>query len=644
MASEEYSEGRTGSAVGGQELSDKEILNRIDIADRWMKKFRDSDTMMSYRYLDVNAPATGSGEDWSTEDDWFDPEGDVPDWVPIGQPNYLAINNETKIAAIAMGLPALHVKANEDEQLGGVPNAGDIVAKAWAQSFENGDWGREIRAGLQKKGICGIGCMWYRWDDRYGPCFEHVHSKRLLIDPHATNLNRLEWGGVKVRMPLRRAMRLYDPNGENGYFKPTSSGMDEEKSLDTQVCSINLYFDKQVELHAYKDRVLHRGENLYKRVPLDFIEGFIDPRERLLPLGDNVFASGLNQQIVDLASINSNLAKHGGQITLANAGSFDDTTQEALKNGKQQQILFVKGPLNPQALPVHRISAENPSPAYGEARREAQQALDGIQGVTPGQRGEQVPNVTATQSVMVESKAGARPTQERAECEQWITRMARRYVEMMQKFAGPTEQNPGTQETQTIWRAFKAVYEVTVVEGSTSYQNPAVDQQSAMQLYTTMVQSMELYLSLSQMGLLDSIPNLKQYANDVLRAFSRQNIEQYWLKAPQPQQQPSGPPPELIKALHGIYSNAPEDVKRQIEQDFGLSPSQLEAGDDGGAGELQKQEAQHTHEGLMKALDHTHETRMKLLDQQHQQQISVANQGHQQRMAALQKRIKGNGK
>ena len=637
------------------DLTDKDILNRISMMDRWMKKFRDSDVQASYRYLDVNAPATGSGEDWSLDDDYFDPEGDVPEFVPIGQPNYLAINNETKIAAIAMGTPALHVRANEDPQNGGIPNAGEMVAKAWDRAWMAGNWGREAQAGLQKLGICGLGMLWYRWDSRYGPCFEHVPAKRLLLDPHATNLLRMEYGGVKVRMPLRRAIRLYDPNGENAYFAPAFAGLSEERNLDNQVISVSLYFDVEQEVHAYGDKILHREENYYKKVPLIPIEGFIDPRERLLPLGSNVFASGLNQQVADLASMASNTAKHGGPITLASANAFDDKTQEALKSGQQQQILFIKGPNNPQAPPVLRIGGEQLSPAYPEARREAQQALDGIMGVTSAQRGEQIPGVTATQSVMVENRSGARATQDRADCERWYTRMAEAFVEMMQHFGGPTEEDPGTQETRQIWQAFKAVQEVQVVEGSSSYMNPAADKQATMQLYTTIVQSFELWLAASAQGLVQEIPNLKQFASDVLRAFSRQNMESYFVQAPQPQQQPQGPPPELMRALTTLYKTSPPDVKRQIEQDFGLTPSQLgepEQGGDGGAELMAKhaheqgmQASDQEHDALMKMMDHAHQTRMEQMKQQHAAAIKVADIGHQARMASVaEKSRKANGK
>jgi hypothetical protein len=617
MADEEYEERPEN------ELSDQEVVSRLNQYDTWLKRFRDNDNLASYRYLDANAPTVGAAEDYIDADDAYQDEADTPDYIPVGQPNYLAINNETKIAAIAMGRPALHVRAHEnpEENEDAVPNAGEIVAKAWEQSWENGNWRRETQAGLQKLGICGLGVLWYRWDTRYGPCFEHVTSNRLLFDPHATNLLRMDAGGVKVRMSLREAIKKYDPDEEKGYFrsKPINPTAEDNRSLDTTVVTIRLYWDRDVEVHEYQSKVLHRSKNLYGEVPLIPIEGFNDPRGRLLPLGDNVFASGLNQQVVDLASVLSNMAKHGGQVTLADPNWFTPETKVALQEGQQQQIIFGQGPLNPQAVPMMRVSAESPSPAWTGARQEAQSALDGIQGVTPAQRGQQQPNVTATQAVMVEQKAGARPTQARADYEMWITRMARAYVSMMQKFAGPTPNDKGTKETVEIWKAFKAVYDVKVVEGSTSFNNPAADLQSSMQLFTTITQAFPLFETLAGQGLIDALPNMKQILGDVLRAASKQNLEQYWVKLPQQQGQQK-PDPHHEKTVADLYDKAPPDVRRQIEQALGLQPSQVGETPDNSESEkgqsaVVKQLLDQQHEREMQGREHLHDLRKHILTQ-----------------------------
>lgn len=639
-----------------RELTEKDILQRIDMMDRWMKKFRDQDDAASKRYRDVNALASASGGgDGQLDDDGFDPEGgNVATYTPTGQPNWLTINIATKLAAIAMGDPDLHVKAQEDpEQPGGVPNAAQIVAKAWKQSWINGNWKRETNAGLQKRYVAGLGAIAYRWDDEYGPCIEHVPSWQLLVDPHVTNWQRLEMGGRKIKMSLRRALELYDPNGENEYFTSLDAiESDDGKNLDKEVVTIKIYWDKQEEVHAYNEKVVLRDKNLYGRVPLIIIEGDLDPTDNVFPLSDSIMAAGLQQALTDLTTMCLNSARHGGPITTYDVNMFDKGGIEALQGGKQQGLVPIKQN-NVQTPAIVRYPGEQLSPAWGEARHDMQYALDGVTGVTPADRGEQIPNVTATQSVMTESKQGARPTQARADYEAWMNRIASAYIEMMQKFGGPTDEDPGTEEQNQLYLAFKAVYEVKVVEGSTTYKDPSTDQQQCMQLFTTVVQSYELFMSLAGMGLVKEIPNLKQFADDMLRAFSRQNIEQYWTQAPQPQEN-SGPDPELIKALSVIYKDAALDTRQQIEEDFGLKPSDMMPPEEGGdapedpqvaAQEQQHEERMqkndHTHEAALQALDNHHEMRIEQMKQQHAAQLKVAEMGHQQRMGAMQAKTQG---
>lgn len=598
------------------ELTDDDYIQRVKDMDKWLTKVRDADRDASYRYLDLNIATAGS--EWDDDEYGYQEEADVPDFVPVGQTNYLAINNETKMAAIAMGTPTMHVRANEDPQKDGVANAGEIVAKSWEASWKKGNWKREFKAALQKKGIIGSGFIRYYWDSRYGPCFEHVPYKRLLLDPNATNLTKLDYGGVILSKSVRKALRLYDPDETKKYFEEEYTGLAEGSNLDKKLVKIYVYWDGESEVHIYQDKVVHKEDNDYKEVPIGAFEGFVDPRDKLLPLGDNVFAQGLNQGLFDLTSMAFNVAKHGQQITLGDSNYFDTQTQQAIKEGKQQQIIFTKGKLNPQALPLVRIAAERLSETWDKAYNIIMQALDGIMGTTPGQRGQQLPNVTATQSVMVENRSGARPTEERADYEALITWAMEKYVMMMQRFGGPTKDEPGTDETRMIWQAFKAVYDVRIVDGSASFEPPAADKQSAMQGYTTMVQSMPMWLQMAQAGVVQQIPNMQQWADDLVMAFKKQNKEQYWTQAPQPQQQ-QGPPPELINALKGIYKDSPPDVKKQIEQHFGLDPSQLQEDDGSGqlSAEFAKTAVQQEHEARMQENEHHHEAAMESIKQEH---------------------------
>jgi hypothetical protein len=196
--------------------------------------------------------------------------------------------------------------------------------------------------------------------------------------------------------------------------------------------------------------------------------------------------------------------------------------------------------------------------------------------------------------------------------------MAVAFVDMMQRFGGPTPEDPGTEQTRQIWEAFKAVYEVKVLEGSTSYMDPASDQQSSMQLYTTMVQSFPIWMQLAAKQLVPEVPNMTQFVNDMLRAFSRQNVEAYWEKAPSPPAPSTQIPPDLVKAMQAIYKEVPPDVRRQIEQTIGLQPSKTgetpEQPDQIRVEDPNKQIRDHVHEARLQKSQHLHDMRTKLLD------------------------------
>jgi hypothetical protein len=628
-----YSNEEHDGIKGPNGLTNKEVVDRVNYADKWMKRFRDNDIQASSKYIDANAPNAGTEDDWSIEDDFAMDEAEVPTEIPVGQYNPMTINNETKLAGIATYPPEIKVKAHKLQDGQGKPMQVDVpsvVAKMWEQAWVNGGFLREAQAGLQKKGICGLGMAWYRWDSKYGVCYEHIPSKRLFIDPNATNLKRLEYGGVRIKMTLRRARRLYDPNGENELFDALLQ--DESKNHDKEVVTIFLYFDEQEELHVYNGKVItnrdkHNSDNLYRKVPLLPLEGFIDPRDRLLPLGDNVFASGLNQQVVDLASIASSTAKHGGSITIGDINQFDDAQRAALENGTAQQIIFKKGALNPNAMPLARIPGENLPPAYLTAMQTAESALSSIQGVTVNQRSGTAPGESATQALITEGRAGAKPTQEQADYEAWLTEWAKAFIELNQRFGGPTSEDDGTTETKLIWQCFQAAYEVKVVEGSTCYANPAQSQQSHLQLYTGMVQSFPLWQSMAARGMVEKIPNLESLTDDMYRAFSIQDTDEYWMPAPPPIDPAQNLPPQLVQALRTIYKDTPPDVKREIEKALGLQPSQLgepeeDEGDDSGVDAV-KTALQHRHEREMQEADASSQLRLQSADHQHEAAVQV---------------------
>ena len=601
-------------------LSNEELRDRVRFMDRWIKRFRDSDATASANYIDASSPAPNDSiYDIGEEGDFFSEEADIPDDIPIGQINYATINNEIKLAAIAIQVPKLNVIANEDPKQGGVPNAAQIVIKYWEKSWEDGDWGREVQAGLQKVGICGLGILTYYWSERYGPMFENVISRELLVNPNAPNWKRLGYGGRKVKMTLREAMAKYDPNGENMFFAEETyvSDAGSSSNSDRKTITIKIYWDYYTEAHIYEDRVIHRTPNLYQGitddVPLIAQASIIDPRGRLLPLGDNILAAGLNQACVDLTSASINMAKHGGQITLAEEKAFDEGTKKAIQNGQQQQVIFTRTPINPQNMPIARVPSEQPSGTFESAKAELVQALDAVQGIGVGARGTGgIAGETATSALISEGRTGAIPTQARIRQEKWLSRMAEAFVAMVQRFGGPTEDDPGNEHTRAIWQAFSAVVEVSVEPGSTSFRNPATSEQSALQLYIGVMQQMPLWEQMGAKGAINKIPDPIAAFQHLLRAHNIHNPEEF-MKPTQPAPPQSLLSPVREKMLTAMYKEAPADIQRQIEKELGFQPSQMTAPDEN-AGKSESEQMKANLDLEKQDRDHKHETRQKILD------------------------------
>lgn len=598
-------------------LSNMEIVGRVRFMDRWLKRFRDADEAASWRYIDANSPSPGDSlYDIDGEEGLMSDEADVPDDIPIGQINYATINNEIKQAAIAIQPPKLNIVANEDPRQGGVPNAAKIVNKYWQKCWKDGGWGREVQGGLQKVGICGLGVLTYYWSDRYGPMFENVISRELLVSPTANNWRRLGYGGRIVKMTHREARAKYDPNGENEYFTIGDWTEEEYSNSDRKCINIKLYWDYYTEAHIYNDRVIHRTPNLYQGitddVPLIEQLSMIDPRGRLLPMGDNVLASGLNQACVDLTTAATNMAKHGGQITLAEEKAFDEGVKRAIQNGQQQQVIFTRTPINPQNVPIHRVSAEQLSPGFESAKADMVQALDAVQGIGVGARGTGgMAGETATSALISEGRSGAIPTQARVRQEEWLTRMAEAFVAMMQRFGGPTEDDPGNNQTRMLWQAFASVTEVCVEPGSTSFRNPATSEQSALQLYIGIMQQMPAWEGMAAKGVVPAIPSPIAAFQHLLRAFNVQDYDNY-LQPSQPAPPQSMLSPIRERLLNFMYKEGPPDIQRQVEKEAGFQPSQmpeqsdneLKASDQLKASvELEKQRREHAYEDSHKILD-----------------------------------------
>lgn len=501
-------------------LTDNELAARVKVGTNFVLRFARNDRQASAKFRDASNLVSWIPQDDDTNEN---DGGDVPQDVPVGQSNQLTTNIITKLASIALGDPDFHVKSltqnSENSNL--------------AREFLRSKWKlyNLVRLSMKtamKRYVAGLGILAYRWDEKFRSVFEHVQSWDLALDPNTRDFRMVKWAARRIKLSQREAVKRYPGAGF-----PDSAGGDA--SPDITKVEIWLYYDDEVEAHLWNGKVIERDDNLYGGVPLLFFEGDIDPGTSIWPLSDSALAAGLQAELSDLMLQVSNMAKHGGVINLVDSKRLGSAGMQALESGVQQGFIPVDDLLNP---PIHRIEGEQMNGALLEAIRAAQGSLDSITGVNQYQRGviDQKSNF-ATEAALVGRQSGARGIQAQTEFEKFVSRMAETMVMLEIAFGGPDHSNleQHTDEQLILWEALHDVSEVSVLEASTTYKDPASELQQGMQLLNLAAQLFPLFAQTGQ-----PVPALQMYLDDVLRAAGKYDLTRYWMEG-QPQQ-PMGAP------------------------------------------------------------------------------------------------------
>lgn len=503
-------------------LTEAEIAERVKLGRKFCRRFVLNDRQASSKFRDAslvpNLWSSGTGDD----DDWNEEEGgDVPTDAPIGVSNALTTNIVTKCASIAIGNPDWYAGTSN-------PENAPIVRTFLREKWRLYNWVRLSQKVLQKRYVSGLGVLAYRWDDKTRSTFEFVQTWDLAIDPHTTDFSTMKWAARRIKMPLREAIAEY------GTEPFSVANLADDGYLDRERVDIWLYYDQDTEAHVYEGKVLNKdNDNQYGRVPFLWLEGDIDPGTSIWPLGDSQMAAGLQAELSDLNQIISRSAKHGGSINLIDAERLGKAGQEALEDGVPNGFIPVKDLLSP---PIVRIPGEALSDTLLEAKREAQQAMDGVQGVNQYMRGVISQSAKfATEAAYVSQQSGARGIQSRVEFERFLNRMAETIIMLEVAFGGPREGHT-TDEEYILWEALQDVTEIYVIENSTAFKDPAMEAQTKLQVLNTVAQ---LTLLFAQTG--QPVPNLQHYLDDYLRASGIQDTSRYWL-APTPQMPQPGAP------------------------------------------------------------------------------------------------------
>jgi hypothetical protein len=404
-------------------------------------------------------------------------------------------------------------------------DAAFVIRKAMQSEWRNKYWKDEARKAIFKWQQIGSSFVFYRWDAETGAEFEHASSWDVACDKHISNWHKARWIARRIAMPLREGVEQYGAKSFN-----LDTNVDDD-SLDRRTIYVWCYWDRATEAHVLSgedgapDKLIFRGANLYGRIPYLVLVGEPNPTRNPHPLGDHHLASGMQQAVSDIDSAILNMGKHDGTITLIDGSIKADTIKEGLEQG----FVPYKG-LNAASPPILRIPAVQPSAALLEARQQNQSGLDAVQGVSGADRGvfEQQPN-SATEVAYLSERSGRRGDDSRVKVGDFLNEWAQVHIQMMVRFGGPSQEYPATTESVLLWELLQGVQEVRVIDGSTFYTDPSVQQQQAMQLYQMELQSMELWLNLSQLGLVSAVPNIKARRDDMLRAFGKHELDEEYV-------------------------------------------------------------------------------------------------------------------
>lgn len=450
------------------------------------------------------------------------PEGGMLDSATAGRTNYLLVNILVKLYAVAVNDPDFDIRMTEGTQEG----SDDIVRQTFRHIWNKNDWTECDKCAALMCYIVGMGFQSFFWNEE-GPQFEIVMPWDMSVDPHVTTTtwHKIRYFAKKISLPLEVARAKYPSIRKFLTVGPNDAG------VERSVAEVWVYFDKTTECHLYEGReLLFKTENKYQEIPLLRIMGEINP---LSPwrISDVDIAAPQQEILGELMDRLNDQAQNGGSVTFINQNALGDEAQQtALLEDQSLESFYPITSSIPANEVAFRLPADPLGPALMEAIQLQKQGLDEGTAVNQFQRGALSDQTkTATEVAIMSRQSGARGVATRIQYERFCQQKAEKLLFMLKEFSGVE-----TDEDFTLWEALQAIASIKVVESSTTYLDPALEQQSRMQLMTMFA---ELAPVLQAQGV---IVNLKKFAEDVLRAFQVRDAESYFI--PMPPMAPPGQP------------------------------------------------------------------------------------------------------
>ena len=437
----------------------------------------------------------------------------------VGSINHVRTNLQTKTDTIAFGDPDFHIDSLVPDL---VELQRTVVKEAWEKT--NLTWWTHKCALNRFVGALGI--MAYYYDQKRGPVFEHVRKSDFAPDPSMTDINDMRFASRRIRLPRDVAMAKYPEYA--GLFRDKGRDGNSDVLRRHQI-EFKVYWDSGLdgdsptEATMFGTTIVHKGKNHYGKVPLVFLQGDVSP-DRDNDTGDYDSATGLQDGLSRGWDAMQAQALHGGPINVYRGSAISGKKERnALETGRQNGWIRVEGDIT---TAIHRVPAEPPNPNLISWLEKLERATDEATFVSAIQRGSPEPDVQfATQSQNIVNNSGSRQNAALHAYERFCDKLVRTLIDLILKFEKPHGDN--AKEHLVILQALAAIKTVHVVEGSTSYKDPAGDVQTKLMVFNSFLQARGV----------GSTCDVDMALMDILRATGTRDPQKYF-----PQQAPGAAP------------------------------------------------------------------------------------------------------
>lgn len=411
------------------------------------------------------------------------------------------------------------------------------------------------------------------------PFVERISPFDMFVDPEATDISDARWLAQRVIRPIEEVKT--DTRYKSGIRRKLESDgsvkWQNEKSrhnVDAEAGRITLweFYDLvRKTMCVFADS---GDEFLVDPAPMPYAYGLpfvmvrdYDVPDQFYPIGELEALEPLQNEINETRTAMVRARKESIRKYVYHEEAFGAEGLAALRSDRDNTAIKIN-----QATPLEQaIRPFESVPINAELYKHSDTILsdlDRVSGVSEYQRGE-LPEIrrTATEASIIQDAANSRAADKLATIEVALAHVGRRLLMLAQEYMTGDQiaRKTGADGTH-VWVQFKrediqGEFDFTVEAGSTQPMNDTFRRQQAIQMGQMLAPFMDS-------GVVDPRQVVQHLLQD---GFGIKNASRFILPA-----QPDGPKPPDEKLVETLaYKDAPDDIKRQIEEQAGFKPSTM---------------------------------------------------------------------